>query len=150
MLMQQTILSRTAILCLIVTSCVFFIHTTAFSNDTDTLDRDYEPVVVTGNSLTEFLSVNTSQLFVYKYIAASGAWTQIPFQFDDVGSNGSYFSESDGVLDTNDELAFMAKDMGDQAPNYLWLDNASARSYRRYEITVTDGTDPNKKAWAYV
>lgn len=116
----------------------------------DDLDRDYEPVIITGNQLTDFITTSTSQLFLYKYTAATGSWEQIPFQFDDVDGSGTYFGEADGLLDANDELAFMAKDMGDRAPNYSWIDDANSRNYHRYEITVTDGTDADKKAWAYL
>ena len=97
----------------------------------DNLDRDYEPVVITGNNLSEFLSVSTSQLFVYEYDETGDTWTQIPFQFDDVGDDGSYFSETDGTLDSNDELVFMAKDMGDKAPNYSWIEDSDSRNYKR-------------------
>lgn len=117
---------------------------------TKTLDRDYEPVVITGINLSDFLGVSTSRLFAYQYTSAIDSWMQIPFQLDDVGSDESYFSESDGILDSDDELVFMAKDMGDKAPSTSWISDADSRNYTRIEILVTDGTDPSKRAWAYV
>jgi hypothetical protein len=130
---------------------IFILLMPLISNaQTDNLDRDYEPVILTGNNLSDFLSVATSDLFVYKYNATFETWAQIPFQFDDVGSDGSYFSETDGTLDSNDELAFMAKDMGDKAPDYSWIDDSDSHNYNRFELAVTDGTDSDKKAWVYV
>jgi hypothetical protein len=54
------------------------------------------------------------------------------------------------TLDLNDELVFMAKDMGDKAPDgSYWIDDADSRNYNRVEITATDSVS-NKKGWIYI
>ncbi len=116
----------------------------------DQLVRDLEPVVITGAQINAFLAASNSDIFVYKYQAATDAWTQIAFQIDDVGADESYFSEVDGVLDNNDELVFMSKDGGDQAGLGVWITDADSRNYQRYEIRLTDSVNPALQAWVYI
>src|SRR5207247_7632242 len=62
-----------------------------------------------------------------------------------------YFgADSDPTFDSNDELCFMAKDMGDQVTNDVWIDDATSQTYQRYEIQVVDATNSAKRSWAYV
>lgn len=115
----------------------------------DNLVRDYEPVIVTGNELDIFHGVPFNELFVYRYTKSTDEWTQIPFQFDDVNANKEYFDEDDGILDEDDELSFMAEDMGDQATPGDWILDSDSRSYHRYEIRTTDPLTSNQ-AWIYI
>ena len=115
----------------------------------DNLDRNYDPIILTGNNFLKFLLVSDSNLLVYRYIGVTGTWERIPFQIDDIGNDGSYFSESDGILDSNDELVFMAKDMGDKAPYYQWISDSINHDQIRYEIEVTDSLNEGKHAWVY-
>ncbi|MBN1999892.1 hypothetical protein JW935_20215 [candidate division KSB1 bacterium] len=113
-----------------------------------TLDRDTEPVIISAQDLAYFNGVAFDDLFVYRY--NSGTYTQIPFQFDDVGADSGYFSETNGILDDLDELCFMARDMGDRAPALSWLPDVDSQNYDRIEIQITDGLDPAKQGWVYV
>ena len=78
---------------------------------TNTLTRDLEPVVLQASSFSGFAGAPLGELFLYAYDAAEAAWQQIPFQIDEIGisgNNSGYFIPDDGLLDDDDELAFMA------------------------------------------
>ena len=99
--------------------------------------------------MPDFAGVPLAQLFVYKY--SGGAWSQIPWQFDEVDAvSGLIVSSDDGLLDAQDQLVFMAADAGDQAPARAWLTDASAATFPRYELQVNDPLDPSQHAWVYV
>jgi len=88
------------------------------------------------------------QLFVYALV--SDTWRQIPAQVDEVTVSGAYTTTEDSRLDTNDEIVFVAKDLGDRAP----ADPRSAPGFpvvlSWYEITVTNSLSPTAVAWAYL
>ncbi|MDZ7359180.1 MAG: T9SS type A sorting domain-containing protein [candidate division KSB1 bacterium] len=127
---------------------VMILFFSSFSFAQISANRPYQPVIVKGSSFAEFSNnaAPIGQLFLYKYITASKAWEQIPFQFDEVEPDPSptdpnrttYFGTGDGNLDDQDELSFMARDAGDKAPTNAWIDNASSLSFARYEIEITD------------
>ena len=102
------------------------------ANAANTLIRDLDPVVVLGSAMPDFAGVPLAQLFVYKY--SGGAWSQIPWQFDEVVGS-AIVSSDNGLLDAQDQLVFMAADAGDQAPPSAWLTDASAATFPRYELT---------------
>jgi hypothetical protein len=112
-----------------------------------TLDRDDDPVIITGDGMPSFAQLALNSLFVYAY--TGGEWQQIPWQFDEV-VNGHLTDSEDGLLDGDDQLVFMGGDTGDQAPAASWIDNADSLNYPRYEIAVTDPISPSKKGWVYV
>jgi hypothetical protein len=113
-----------------------------------TLDRDLEPVIVKGAAVDAFEGASVDQLFVYAY--AGGVWRQIPAQVDEVTITGWYTSTEDGLLDSNDEIVFMAKDLGDQAQDSVPMVDGRPFTSRWYEIEVTDPTRPDHKGWAYL
>lgn len=129
----------------------------AFSQ-TATLTRDLEPVVVPGSELSAFagapIAPENNELYLYAYDQDLREWKQIPFQFDEIGTRGdtvfSYFLPDDGLLDGNDELAFMAKDGGDQAANSDWIADEASRANERIEITITDPLSPAEMARVYL
>jgi len=110
------------------------------------LTRSQEPVVITGEQLPLFDGAALDDLFVYVY--AGAAWQQIPFQLDEVDASGTYTVEN-GLLDANDELVFMAMDLGEQATASDWITDTGSQSYHRYEIQVSDPLNPGQQAWAY-
>lgn len=112
-----------------------------------TLDRDLEPVIVTGEVVNAFAGVPVDELFVYAY---SGGWKQIPTQVDEVTAMGAYTITEDGLLDANDEIVFMAMDLGDQAAAAEFITIALPVSDTWYQIEVTDPLSPTKKGWAYL
>ena len=86
---------------------------------TGTLDRIYEAVVAPGSTLPGLAGAAVTDLWVYAY--RGGAWVQIPFQLDQKDASGNYFvADSDPTFDSNDELVWMAKDMGDQVTSDVW------------------------------
>jgi len=117
------------------------------ANAANTLIRDLDPVVVLGSAMPDFAGVPLAQLFVYKY--SGGAWSQIPWQFDEVVGS-AIVSSDNGLLDAQDQLVFMAADASDQAPVHAWLSDASAATYPRYELQVNDPLNPSQHAWVYV
>lgn len=112
-----------------------------------TLTRNVEPVVVPGFQTPALAGWDVTRLVVFRYSAASGAWTQIPFQVDERTPAGSYFSADDGVWDANDEISCLAEDAGDQAPGGAWPSGVDQTT--RYEIAATDPLTGNA-AWAYL
>ncbi len=113
--------------------------------------RDLDPVVVSGNLIIGLTGVPINQVYVYAYDTGMTTWHPIPFQIDEKDNTTNYWLENpNGIFDGNDELVFMAKDMGDQAPDgSFWIDDTSSRKYERLEIIVTDTLD-NNMAYAYV
>ncbi len=113
--------------------------------------RDYEPVLLRDTSLpAELLTLPIAELFVYSYNSSTETWTQIPFQFDKYDDTTERFHQPQAgdLLTTNDEFVFIARDMGDQAPDgSFWIDNADSKNYPRVEIVATDGA---QTAYAYI
>jgi hypothetical protein len=112
------------------------------------LERTLEPIIVKGARLAAFLGSPVDHLFVYVYRA--GAWTQVPAQVDEVTSAGEYVTTEDGLWDANDELVFMAQDLGDQAVDVTPVADGAPIDGPWYEVEVTNPLSPSQKAWAYV
>ena len=111
------------------------------------MTRTQEPVIVAGGQLALFEGAALNDLFVY---ACTGAtWQQIPFQVDEVDASGTYTVEN-GLLDGNDELAFMAMDLGDRVTVSEWITDTSSQGYARYEIQVSDPLNPGQQGWVYL
>ena len=106
------------------------------------LDRDWAPVIVTGT----FPGAPVNEIFVYR--AVGGVWEQIPFQVDELTASGSYTLTEDGRLDANDEIVFMAGDLGDEATTSIAV--SLPVSIPWYQIEVTDPLSPTKQGWAYL
>lgn len=115
-----------------------------------TIARPDDPVVLNGLALPNLQGTPVGQLFVYVYQAAGETWTQIPYQIDEVRDNdGSYVAMEDGIFDANDEVTFMAKDLGDDAgidPSTLDGQPLSGA----YKIAVADPLNPGAQGFAYV
>lgn len=107
-----------------------------------TIDRTLEPIVVKG----PFSGVPVDQLFVYREVG--GVWEQIPFQIDEVTASGNYTAVEDNLMDANDEIVFMAKDLGDQATTSITASLTISDTF--YEVAVSDPLAPAKKGWAYI
>jgi len=109
-----------------------------------------QPVVLTGGQFPEFAGVPVGEISLWAFDASSGSWKALPFQIDERGSSGSYFSTDDGILDGNDELVFMVSDFGDAATDTNWIPDAASRNYPRYEIVVTDPEHPDSHLYGYL
>ena len=114
-----------------------------------TLDRNLEPVIIYGADVGSLVGTPVEHLFVYTYTGADWGG-QIPIQVDEVTATGSYTTTEDGLLSDNDEIVFMAMDLGDQAPDPASLETTLPISATWFEVEVTDPTDPAKKGWAYL
>lgn len=101
----------------------------------NTLDRDSDPVVLTGDRLPSLNGLAPETIVAFRY---EGAWIQIPVQVDErhvvdfgalydttttgittaVYSDTSTYAgaDNDPAFDSNDELVFMAKDAGTRLP----------------------------------
>ncbi len=112
-----------------------------------TWTRTDEPVVVSGAQLAELEGAAIPELWLYAFNGS--AWAPIPFQIDEVDASGVYTLE-DGLLDANDELVFMAMDLGAQAAAGQWLTDSGSLDYPRYELRVTNPLDPAEQGWAYL
>jgi len=138
----------------------------AFSQ-TNSIAREHDAVIISGEMLAPFVGAPIADLFLYSFDSQTKVFTQIPFQFDERGISGtdtSFFISDDGLLNDNDELAFMASDLGDRdganppiAPGN-WLSDAISMTNPRVEISVTDvlGSSTLSKSqglaqgWAYL
>ncbi len=126
-------------------------------------ERIYEPVVLRGEVLAPFYDVPIQQIFMYAYDESSRTWRMMPFQIDEMtrgedpfkpGNEAAcqdfYFLPGNGVLDLRDELVFLVRDLGDRAPDAVWLDNEDAQNYPRLEIKARDRHDPANCAYGYL
>lgn len=100
-----------------------------------------DPVIV--RSL--FSGAPVDQICAYKYTGSQ--YELIPLQIDERDGNSAYVSSEDGVLDGNDEIVFMAADLGEIANVSIAASlNISPVWYR---IEVDDPLSAGK-GWAYL
>ena len=138
----------------------------AFSQS-NSIDREHDAIVISGEMLAPFAGAPIGDLFLYSFDSQTKVFTQIPFQFDERGISGtdtSFFITDDGRLDDDDELAFMASDLGDRDPANPpiapgnWLSDVISMTNPRVEISLTDvlGSSTLSKSqglaqgWAYL
>jgi hypothetical protein len=121
---------------------------TAQANQTKTLSRDLEPVFVKGSQVAALLGTPVDDLFVYTF-SGNSLSGQIPVQVDERTAGGSYKAVGDGQLDPEDEIVFMAVDLGDQPADMSALTGLPI-SATWYEIEVTDPLSPTQKGWTYL
>ena len=111
------------------------------------VNRNEDPVVLRGSVLSSTLNMPVGKIFAYAYDGA--VWRQIPAQVDEVNATGNYVAAEDGLFDANDELVFMAKDLGVKA-----VDPPSGGGQPLvpawYEVQVTDPLVPGASGWVYV
>lgn len=124
----------------------------AFAQGAKTLDRPWQPVVLDAGAFPELHATPVEHIHVFAYRSSpeGGVWERIPFQIDEKDSADYFSFPHNRVFDGFDQLVFMARDMGDQAPPEAWVDDVASRGHPRIEIEVRDGLDPTQKAWAYL
>ena len=117
------------------------------------INRPYEPIVITGETLSDLPNLEIEHLFLFAYDAGTGTWKMIPFQIDEVNPNVEdslkYFEAEDslgGLFDADDELVFMASDLGDRADSLFWASNTDTI---RYELKFIDPLD-NSIGYVYL
>jgi hypothetical protein len=135
--------SMGAALCISITLALF--HQPATAAD---LKRPYESIMVTGAQLPLFSNVPVNEIFVYSYV--DGLWKQLAFQIDEK-DGGSFLAAGNNLLNANDEICFMAADLGDSVADHNWISDASSAVYQRYQIkAVNNSLISNKSAFAYI
>lgn len=128
------------------------------------VDPSTQPALVSLSSLPGLIGRPPDETGLFRYDPQANAFRPIPFQIDerllhtfDQGS-GSEFTEliydvlgsDDGILDAEDELAFLFRDGGPRDPgDAAWPMGAEAE---RFEISVTDSRpgSPNGTRWVYL
>lgn len=127
---------------------------------------DEEPVLMLGNTFPDFIGDAIPDLALFRYDAMGGTFVPIPFQIDEritdrlFNSGTEYeftetvydvFGEDDGLLDADDELAFMFGDAGPQAP--AAAPGVTGADDERYEIHVYDprtgAPDPDRYVYLF-
>ena len=113
--------------------------------------RDYEPIILKGSDISEMLTKQIDDIFVYAYNSTLNEWKQIPFQFDKINDDDDYLEPTSGdVLTAKDEFVFVAQDVGDKAPDDgVWIEDEDSQNYQRVEICITDPVD-SRKGYIYL
>lgn len=142
----KLIRTTSLILALAVTSTVL-IKTPAreaqASTTSSPISRPQDPAVLTGAQLPTMIQGEPiSELRLFAFDGSN--WTAIPFQVDELDSNGEYvasgYDDQDGglgLLDANDELVFMGADSGFLA-TCADLSGPSVEQAERVVIQVQD------------
>ena len=122
------------------------------AQEINTIERTHDVLVIKGKEFPFFREsqLGVDQIRVYRYLYATGQWEPIPFQVDEMDLDSTYFGQKNTLLDDNDEIVFMAKDLGDSVPATEWVDDEEARNSVRYQISADDPLSPGKKGWVYV
>jgi len=132
----------------------------------NSLNRDSDPVVITGADLGDLLGKTPASVVAFRY---ESGWTQIPVQIDErvvidyglvynsapIGFSNLVYADagaftgadSDAAFDADDELVFMAKDAGDRALGQPYPAGVVVGS--RIEVKVTDPITL-QEAWVYL
>ncbi|MDZ7342459.1 MAG: T9SS type A sorting domain-containing protein [candidate division KSB1 bacterium] len=113
--------------------------------------RDLEPIVIKGEYFIDFLRKPIQELYLFAYDSTNHSWRPVPFQFDQMDDSTHYWLPvPNDTLDENDELVFMAKDMGHRAiDGSIWIDDLDSRNYNRVEISAMDSLS-GKAGWIYL
>ena len=106
------------------------------------LAREHDPVIVKGL----FPGAAAEEIYVYRFLA--GTWELIPHQVDLVDDEGAYLPDVTGTLDDNDEIVFMASDLGELPAEPIT--NSVNIQGPWYQVEVTDPLAPQDKGYAYV
>ncbi len=130
------------------------------------LERPYEPIVIYGGAIDAAFRAEApiNDLYLCAYDAVTQSWRVMPFQIDErfhtydrykpgkeEAKRHTYFiPDEDPFFDYDDELVFLAGDLGDQAPANSWIDDAESHLYGRVQITLTDPLDTDIKGYAYL
>jgi hypothetical protein len=124
------------------------------------LSRTRDPVVLHGEDVLQMIGFPLAGFRLFSFQA--DRLVPVPFQIDEIDAEGFYVlpqgkepnrdtgrrgkeKELDGALDGNDEIVFMAEDLGDQVSREAW----PAGEQTGVEITVTDPKGRGT-GWAYL
>ena len=117
-----------------------------------TIKRHTDPIIITGNKLKSFVGVHIDKIRVYA--EADGKLNPIPYQIDERKPDGDLafslgphpsFDVDKGILDGNDELIFMTKDLGEKVS----ASDFPKGYIKKAEVMVKDPLTQGR-GWAYV
>ena len=91
-----------------------------------------------GTTNPDFLGTPEAQIFAFIYKWRQEIWVEIPLQINEREGDKYFIDPDDDVLGNNDELAFMAKDLGDRVSENTWPEDPDAKANIRYEVEVVD------------
>jgi len=118
-----------------------------------TLVRQNDPLVLPGDLLPQFDGVQIENLRLFAHNESQFA--VIPFQIDERGPEGEFVftggqaagtDVDKGHFDYNDEVVFLAKDVGGQVSKSEWAELGDRGS----EIIIIDPKDDSRKGWVYL
>ena len=109
--------------------------------------RQSDPVILTGTQLAELQASSTPVDRIFAYAFRGGSWWQVPLQVDEK-SGGEFLSVGDGILSADDEVVFMAKDLGSRADGPLTAPLAHVAQVL-HEVAVTD-PQSGSTSYAYI
>jgi hypothetical protein len=112
--------------------------------------REYETVIIPGQRIVELLDSPVDEIFVFTYNGKKNEWSQITVQIDEKDESTDYFITPNNLLNPNDEILFMAKDAGDKALPFQWIDDDNSLLFSRYEIEVRDPLEMGIKKYVYI
>lgn len=138
---------------LIGVGIISFCTTTRADSFTWDETRDLQSIVIQADSIPGLLGTPIANIFLYACIDSTQTWRQIPFQIDEKGleeTSRTFFGEKDGILESGDEICFMAKNMGDTASVSNWISDHESKLSPRFELHATDPLEPAKKRVVYL
>jgi hypothetical protein len=122
-----------------------------------TIGRWPDPVILLGKDLPAWTGRALEKLGLYA--VHLGKFLPVPYQFDEYTENGDKVlpdrgpdanpKDGNGLLDFQDELVFMAHDLGDRAQPTEWAKEFDVRPQEVLEITVRNPLD-GTLGWCYL
>jgi hypothetical protein len=111
--------------------------------------RISEPIIVSGSQLGHFADLPVDRVAVWTL--AGESWERVSSQVDQRDDDGNFVPE-DGrnVLDDNDELVFMAANLGDERTGADSWPPGVSHALSPAEIAVTDPLQPDYVGHTYV
>lgn len=92
-----------------------------------------DAIELSGAQLAPLLGAARDELVLWRW---RGKWERAPRQLDELNEKNKY-QPDDGVLDDNDQVVFMAAELGARAPQGLWPPGVG-QEHRGVEVRVTD------------
>jgi hypothetical protein len=157
---------RVALFCLIAAASSLIVLSVVDFTGAGTLNRDRDPLVLTGSSLPHLIGTDPDLIVAYRY---DGGWLRIPVQIDEravvdfgtiYGSDPSGYTvltytdtstftgpDPDTTFDLDDELVLMVKDAGPEAS--ASAEPGGAISGSGVELTITHSLSADT-AYAYL
>ncbi len=146
--MKHRALYHRLVLVTVVLALLLASNAAASVSGLSTIVRTQEPVVILGSELPAFLGVPVTQLHVYAFDA--NQWVRLPAQVDEIDLGDKYVELEDGLLDANDQIVFMARDLGELSGGRAPAIGDGSLALSWYEAKVSDPTHSGAQGWAYV